>query len=249
MLKVLIVDDEQHAREMLNSALQMCQTESIVVGSAETVKDTLEKAKTLNPDIILLDINLPDGTGFDVIEQLENEHISIIFVTAYDNYAIKAFKFSAVDYLVKPIDVDELEVALERAKERKEKSNIGNKLRVLIDSMNNANPEDKKIVLRTHESIHIVKVCEIIHCKSDQNYTEFFLTQNRKFLVSRTIKEFDEILKDYSFFRSHQSHLININRISHFDKTDGGALVMEDRTNIPVSKRKRSELFDLFDSM
>lgn len=249
MLRILIVDDEAHAREMLNTALTICCLETEVVETAATVEEAVRKANALKPDLILLDINLPDGTGFDVLEKIVDKKISIIFVTAYDHFAVKAFKFSAVDYIVKPVDIDELEFAIERAKEQKETNDLGHKLKVLIDNMNNSGSEEKKIVLKTQESIHIVKVAEIIHCVSDQNYTEFYLVKNRKFLVSRTIKEFEDILKDYGFFRPHQSHIINVNRISHFDKTDGGALVMEDSTNVPVSKRKRSELFELFESM
>lgn len=249
MLQVLIVDDEEHAREMLHTALEICCSDTEVVGTAETVEEALQKSHSLKPDVILLDINLPDGSGFDVIKKLKEKSTSIIFVTAYDEYAIKAFKFSAVDYLVKPIDIDELETAIERAKTQKEQHDLGDKLKVLIDNMNNVGAEEKKMVLKTQESMHIIKVCDIIHCKADHNYTEFYLTRGRKFLVSRTIKEFEDALSDYAFFRPHQSHIINVNRISHFDKTEGGALVMEDATNIPVSKRKRSALFELFGRM
>lgn len=249
MLRTLIVDDEKHAREMLITALTICCIDTEVIGTAATVEDAVQKANVQKPDLILLDINLPDGTGFEVLDKIVDKKTSIIFVTAYDHYAVKAFKFSAVDYIVKPVDIDELEFAIEKAKEQKETNDLGHKLKVLIDNMNNSGSEEKKIVLKTQESIHIVKVGEIIHCISDQNYTEFYLTNKRKFIVSRTIKEFEAILRDYGFFRPHQSHIINVNRISHFDKTDGGALVMEDSTNVPVSKRKRSELFDLFERM
>ncbi len=249
MLKVLIVDDELHAREMLHTALSICCVETEVIGTAETVEEAVEKANSLKPDVILLDINLPDGSGFDVLEKVHDKKISVIFVTAYDEFAVKAFKFSAVDYIVKPVDIDELETSIERAKNTKETNDLGRKLKVLIDNMNNAGSEEKKIVLKTMESIHIVRVSEITHCVSDQNYTAFHLTKGRQFLVSRTIKEFEEILTPYGFFRTHQSHLINMNRISRFNKTDGGALVMEDNTNIPVSKRKRHELFEIFEKM
>lgn len=249
MLRVLIVDDEQHAREMLHTALTICCINTEVVGFAETVEEAVSKVNEIKPDVILLDINLPDGSGFDVLEKIHDKKVSVIFVTAYDEYAVKAFKFSAVDYIVKPVDVEELEMAIEKAKANKETNDLGHKLKVLIDNMNNAGSEEKKIVLKTMESIHIVRVSEIIHCVSDQNYTKFFLTKKRKFLVSRTIKEFEEMLSTYGFFRTHQSHLINMNRILRFDKTEGGAIIMEDESSVPVSKRKRSELFDLFEKM
>lgn len=249
MIRILIVDDEEHAREMLITALSICYVETEVIGTAATVEEAAEKVNSLKPDLILLDINLPDGTGFDVLDKLIDKKTLIVFVTAYDHYAVKAFKFSAVDYIVKPVDIDELESAIEKAKEQKETNDLGHNLQVLIDNMNNSSSEEKKIVLKTQESIHIVKVSEVIHCISDQNYTEFYLVNKRRFVVSRTIKEFEELLSDYGFFRPHQSHIINVNRISHFDKTDGGALVMEDGTNVPVSKRKRSELFELFENL
>jgi two-component system LytT family response regulator len=245
MYKTIIVDDEQPVREMLKTVLTTYCDKVSIVGSAVSVSSAFELFKSKTPDLILLDINLPDGTGFDLLEKIGNETPSVIFITAYNDYAIKAFRFSAIDYILKPINIDNLIHAIDKASESIENKNLSLKLQSFFENMN-SKPEDKKIVLKTQESIHIVKVKDIIRCEADHNYTTFYAVNGKKIVVSKTLKEFDDMLIEYGFFRTHQSHLININHVNSFQKNDGGYLIMVDNSNVPVSKRKREELLKLF---
>ncbi len=246
MLKTIIIDDELPARQML-STMAGTYCEGIkVVGTAGSVTAGLKEIAQKKPDLVLLDINLPDGSGFDLLDKLGDMKPLIIFITAYDEYAIKAFKFSAVDYLMKPVNVDELQKAVDKCSERKERDDLNAQLKILVQNFNDPAGENKKIILKTAECIHIVKVNEIIRCEADRNYTEFYLTDSKKILVSKSLREYDELLSGYGFFRSHQSHLININHIQRFEKADGGELVMADESRVPVAKRKRDELLQLF---
>ena len=245
-LKILIVDDEQPVREMLQKVVEVYCAGVEVCGSVASVKQGLEAIKKLKPDILFLDINLPDGSGFDLVNQPEADIPKTIFITAYDEYAIQAFRISAVDYILKPINIDELIAAVEKCKDQVERENLSDKLKVLVQNINNSKNDEKKIVLKTLESIYIVKVTDIVRCEADHNYTEFYLQSGEKLLVSKTLKEFETMLAGYGFLRTHQSHLINLNYIARFDKTDGGELVLTDNSRVPVSVRKRDELFELF---
>lgn len=249
MLRVLLVDDEENVRGMIASVLQSYCSDIELVGQAVSVVDAVSKINELNPELVLLDINLLDGSGFDVLKAFPKVPFSVIFVTAYDEYAIKAFKCNALDYILKPINIDELVDAIEKARENVANNNLGVKISSILDNLNNNSTDEKKIVLKTQESIHIVKVSTIIRCESFHNYTEFFIAGTKKLVVSRTLKEFENLLSEYGFFRVHQSHLININYISRFEKTDGGYLVLTDGSQVPVAKRKKEELMQLFERM
>ena len=245
-LRILIVDDEQPVQEMLEKVIADYCEGVEVCGTAGSVAQGIEQIRHLQPDILFLDINLPDGNGFDVLSGIEGKTPKTIFITAYDEYAIQAFRISAVDYILKPINIDELIAAVEKCKDQTERENLGEKLKVLVQNIDGAKPEDKKIVLKTQESIYIVKVTDIVRCESDHNYTEFYLNNGEKLLVSKTLKDFELLLSGYGFFRTHQSHLVNLNYIARFDKADGGELVLTNNSRVPVSVRKRDELFDLF---
>lgn len=244
-LRTLIIDDEAPVRNLINGIIQQYCEQAEVIATADGVNSGLAAIKKHKPDLVLLDIKLNDGTAFDLLKQLEDIKFAIIFITAYEKYAVNAFRFSAVDYIMKPIHIDELINAIRKASEKTEQQVLSQKLKNFFDNMNNK-PEDKKIVLKTSESIFIVKVADIIRCEADHNYTTFFLTNEKKVLVSKTLKDYDEMLYDYFFFRTHQSHLININHIVSFEKNDGGFLRMADGSSVPVSKRKREELLALF---
>jgi two-component system LytT family response regulator len=249
MLKLIIIDDEQPILSMLEGIVEQYCEGVEVLATANSVENGVKQIARLKPDIVFLDINLTDGTGFDLLNQLKEPFPMVVFITAYDEYAVKAFKFSAIDYVMKPININEIQAAIKKCSVKLEKDNLSEKLKTFMQNMDGANGEEKKIVLKTAESIHIVRVGEIIRCESDHNYTEFYLTENRKLLVSKTLKEFDDLLNEYGFFRTHQSHLVNVNFINRFDKADGGELVLSNKHRIPVSKRKRDELFELFEQM
>ena len=249
MLRVLIVDDEEHVRGMIVNILQSFCSDIEIVGQAEDVASSVSKIKDLNPELVLLDIKLPDGSGFDVLKAFSKVNFSVIFVTAYEEYAVKAFKCSALDYVLKPVNIDELVEAVEKARESVANKSLSKKISTFLDNLNNSSPDEKKIVLKTQESIHIVKVSTIIRCESFHNYTEFYISGAKKLVVSRTLKEYENLLSEFGFFRVHQSHLININCINRFEKTDGGYLVLTDGTQVPVAKRKKEELLQLFERL
>lgn len=244
-LRTLIVDDEAPIRELIGTILENYCEQAEVVGTAEGVASAIKAIKELQPDLVLLDVKLSDGTAFDLLQQLGEVNFLIIFITAFDSYAVNAFRFSAVDYIMKPINIDELTEAIRRAAETAEQKSMSANLKNFFENIN-SRPEDKKIVLKTQESIFIVRVADIIRCEADHNYTTFYLINGKKVLVSRTLKDYEEMLSDYYFFRTHQSHLININHIVSFEKNEGGYLRMADGSPVPVSKRKREELLELF---
>ena len=239
-IRTVIIDDETKARETINDMLNIYCSELEVIGQAHDVLSGIQLIKKLKPDLVFLDIKMPDGTGFDLLNRIEKKDFSLIFLTAFDEYAVKAFKFSAIDYLLKPLDPDELIAAINRVKLYRENDNEN--ISVLIDNLKSIKKDSKKLVLKTAESIFLVNISDILRCESTGNYTKFFLTEQKPVLVSRTLKEYDDILTEYSFFRVHQSHLVNLDHILRLDKADGGTLIMSDNKSVPVSTRKKESL-------
>ncbi len=246
MINTIIIDDEQKARETIADILKLYCTNVNIIAQAEDVKSGIEAISQNKPDLVLLDIKMPDGSGFDLLKQLKIIDFKIIFITAYEEYAIKAFKFSALDYILKPIDPEELIKAIEKAGQSFNQENINLKLDAFYSNIENISKEVKKIVLYTFESIYIVNVQDIIRCESDRNYTYFYFIDGKKLFVSKTLKEFDEILNEYGFFRPHQSHLVNMNYIHRYEKHGGSYLIMKDNSKIPVASRKKNQLLELF---
>ncbi|MCK9300835.1 MAG: LytTR family DNA-binding domain-containing protein [Bacteroidales bacterium] len=244
-LRTLIIDDEAPARELLAGILENYCHRTELIGFADGVQNGLTAIKSLKPDLVLLDINLEDGNAFDLLREFNEIPFALIFVTAYENYALNAFRFSAVDYIMKPVNIDDLVKAVQKAADKLEQASLGLKLKNFFDNLN-SKPEDKKIVLKTQESIHIVKLSDIIRCEADHNYCTFYFVNGKKIVVSRNLGEFEEMLNGLFFFRTHQSHLININHILSFEKNEGGYLKMADNSSVPVSKRKKEELLELF---
>jgi len=241
-MRVVIVDDEPNARQVVRNILEQYSKTVEVVGEANNVKEGVKILNELKPDLALLDIRMPDGTGFDILKNVEKLDFHFVFVTAYEEYAIKAIKQSALDYILKPINTNELLAAVEKAELAKPQENeLTNKLNTLNDNQN-LKPEDRKLVLNTQESIHYIKVSDIISCTADKNYTEINIIDSRKLVISKTLKDVEEMLSGCGFFRSHQSHLINLQYISHYEKGLGGTIIMTDKSRIPVSSRKK-ELF------
>jgi len=239
--KALVVDDEIRARRAIVKIIKGNCSNISTIGEAEDVKSGFEAILEQKPDIVFLDIKMPDGTGFDLLKQFPKISFKVIFLTAFDQYAISAFKFSPVDYILKPVDPEILIDSINRAINDINKGSVNIKLDTLLANIE----RKKKIVLNTHESIFVADIKDIIRCESDQNYTTFFLIDGRKLMVSKIIKEYDEMLSDCGFLRVHQSHLINIDYIDHYEKTEGGYLVMKNHAQIPVSKRKKEYLLSI----
>ena len=246
-MKIIIIDDEARARKSIADILKLCPQNVNLVAEAENVATGIKAISKYNPDLVLLDINMPDGTGFELLKKMDNVNFKIIFITAYEEFAIKAFEFSAIDYILKPVDPKKLFDAINKAYQLVEQENINLKLNALFANLENSASENKKLVLKTAEKIFIVNTNDIIRCESDGGYTQFYFLHGKKIMVSRNLKEFEDILDGYGFYRIHQSHLINIKYIDHYSKAEGGAVVMKDNSFLPVSRRKKESFLKLLE--
>ena len=240
MIKALVIDDEQNGRNTLIGMLNSHCPEIEVIGQANSVKTGVELVNELQPNLIFLDIEMPDGTGFDLLSQLNSLDLEVVFVTAFEKYAVRAFQFSAIDYILKPINPALLKTAVEKAK----KAKSVDELRLKIDALLGNSEKLEKIVLPTAEGTYIVKIENIIRCLADNNYTIFYLNDGNNITVSKTLKEYSETLENHNFFRTHQSHLINLEYVERFVNTDGGYLVMKGGDQVVVSRRRKKLLMD-----
>lgn len=236
-LNTLIIDDEKQARNSLRSDLIKHEDAITLLGEADSVETAVKLINDKKPDLVFLDINLGDGSGFNVLEKTEFKNFKTIFVTAYDQYAIKAFKVSALDFLLKPVDLDELAEAINKAKSIITPNTSEEQIKVFREIK--VNNSEKKIVLKELDAVHIVKVNDLIACEASGIYTTFYINNNKQIVVSKNLKEYEEILEPYGFLRVHNSFLINANKIEKFEKNDGGFLIMEGGQRVPVSQRKK----------
>ncbi|AXT62747.1 DNA-binding response regulator [Aquimarina sp. AD10] len=247
MLTAIIVEDMPDALQLLKSDLQANHPEIKIVDTAQSVVEAAKSLRNTEPDILFLDIMLGDGTGFDVLEIFPELKSKIIFVTASDEYAIRAFKFAAIDYVLKPYSNEELAQAIAKAKKQIQPNK--ERLNILKDTLSAPEQKPDKISLHTLDKIIIVSLDDIIRCESDSNNTIFYLQDGQKIFVTKTLKYFADMLKNYQFLRVHQSHLVNLQCISAFIKTDGGYLMLKNGENIPVSVRKKNEVMEILDQL
>lgn len=243
----ILVDDIPAALKLLENDILQKHPTIHIIGKADSVVSTAKLLRKQEPDILFLDIMLGDGTGFDVLEIFPNLRSKIIFVTASDEYAIRAFKFAAIDYVLKPYSDEDLNSAIEKAKLHIQPAK--EQLSVLKDSITTPNQRPKKISLHTLDKIVVVDLDDIVRCQSDNNYTQFFFQDGSKILVTKTLKSFSDMLKNYQFLRVHQSHLVNVKYVKAFIKSDGGYLVLKDKNTVPVSVRKRAEVIDALNTI
>ena len=248
-MKVVLIDDEPLARQTLAALLNSQLPQLQIVGEAGAVSEAVRVIQETQPELVFLDVDLKDGSGFDVLNLLKPIQFKLIFITAHQEYAMKAIKFSALDYILKPVSTDELVAAVNRVNSEFKEKNQQLKLDAFFNHYQGVEGEGKKIVLKTSESIHIVNIQHIVRCEADNNYTTFFTVEGEKIIISKGLKEYEDLLSGYGFFRVHQSHLINLNYISRFDKKDGGFVVLTDKTQVPVSQRKRQQLFEIFEHL
>jgi len=246
MRKVLIIDDENRTRDLISKMIDSFGLDVETIPEGENVASGIAAIKKHKPDIVFLDIQMPDGTGFDVIQAIEEKTFEIIFITAHEEFAIKAIKFSALDYLLKPVDTTELRNSLEKAL-----TTIETRSDSQFDALQkNIQPNEKRrLVLKTQESVHVVELDQIIRCEADRNYTSFFLLENKKILVSKTLKEYETLLSGHNFLRVQQSHLVNIDYVDRYDKKNGGAVVMKDGSEVPLSPAKRELFFKRLENL
>lgn len=240
-IKAIIIDDEKNGRENLANTLLKYFPGIMVVAEADSALVGIEAIQKHAPDLVFLDIEMPDGNGFKVVEFFSDPPFDVIFVTAYDHYAIQAIRFSALDYILKPINILELRSAINRFGQRKKRDQ-----RVLGQFLQNAESAlpEKKIALATGDKIEFCKIGQIIRCQSDGNYTNFYFVDAPTLLVSKTLNDFEEILDGYGFIRTHKAHLVNLMFVRSYHKNDGGYLKMTDSTSVPVSRRKKEEILE-----
>jgi two-component system, LytTR family, response regulator len=239
MLTIAIIEDDKYSIEVVKTLLLSQYTDAKIF-TANSIETGINLFRNLTPDIALLDVELPDGLIFELLKQLNTIPFKIIFISGFNKYAIDAIKFSALDYLLKPIIPDELIATIQKAVESKEATNE-NEVKLIMNNFD-ANKQDKKLILKTSECVHIPRLDSIIRCEADWNYTTFYLTDKKKIMVTKAIKEYEELLGEYNFVRVHQSHLVNLQKVDHFDKRDGGTLFLVDGSNVPVSSRKKQQL-------
>ncbi|PBQ31241.1 DNA-binding response regulator [Sphingobacteriaceae bacterium] len=244
MIKTLIIEDEQKSREMLAGIIQKNCPELSVVGLATNVKEGVEMIESLHPELVFLDISMPDGSGFDLLEKVPGQKFELIFATASDQHAIRAIKYSACDYLLKPIDIDELKIAVDKVV--KKKSSIPNmeNLQFLIQQLKRSDENFQKITLPTGNAYEIVNIKDIVRCEADGSYTTFYLSDKRKLMISAGLKHYEELLPEGDFIRVHHHHLINMNHVIRFLKEDGGYAIMSDGSKIEISRRKKEAFME-----
>lgn len=243
MIKAILIDDEKNCRETLSAMLQSYCPQVTILAQCKSVAEGIPAIHNLKPDILFLDVEMPNATGFDLLEQVGKIDFEVIFTTAHDHYALKAFKYSAMDYLLKPINGEDLVNALARFEKKSNKDDSSMQLNLLLANLKNLKTNVSKIALPTSDGLNLVDVQDIIRLEADGNYTSF-ITGKGTHLVSKSLKEYDELLSDNNFLRVHQSHLINLNYAKKYVRGDGGYVVMQDGTSVPVSVRKKHEVLE-----
>lgn len=249
MLKAIIVDDELHCVETLEFQLQRLAHKVQVLAKFNRPQDAIEFIKTQEFDLLFLDIEMPGMNGFELLSQIENFNFKVIFTTAYDQYAIKAIKYSALDYLLKPIDEEELATAINTYVDNKLENEDAKSYKFLLDIIKNPGAIKSKVALPTSEGLEFIEIDTIIRCQSESNYTHFFLADGTKYLICRTLKEVEAILTPNGFIRLHQSHLVNPKYMRKYIRADGGFVVMSDGAELAVSKTKKDYILELFNSI
>jgi two-component system, LytTR family, response regulator len=249
MITAIIIDDDSNLRDGLRGLLSFYAPEIKIIGEAEDVTSGVVVMDKLKPQVVFLDIQLNDGTGFDVLEQIAQKNgkttSHIVFITAHEEYAIKAFRFSALDFLLKPIDPDELEIVIGKIKNVLEKNDSYAHIDLLLENIRKKVDNFKRIALTTADGIHLFEVSDIIRCEGEDNYTTFYIKNNKPVIVSKTLKEYEELLSEYGFERIHQRHLINLAYLKSYVKKEGGFVVMADNAQLPISARKKERLQEL----
>lgn len=248
MLRAVIIDDVDSIRIKNTELIREYCPNVRIMAEAVDVKSGVEIIKKFLPDLVFLDVEMPDGTGFDLLQQLKPIHFRVIFITGFQDFAIKAFRFSAIDYLLKPVDPTDLVEAVNKAEESINKEALELKFGTLFTNIER--PKNlQKLILKTNDKLYSINVQDIVNCESDKNYTTFYFIDGLKLVVSTTLKEYETLLSPHGFFRSHQSHLINMLYFDHFIKADGGTIVMKNKTTIPLASRKKEEFMTLLDSL
>ena len=248
-LRAVIVEDEKHSRETLKNLLEEFCVDIEVIGLAGSVTEAVEMIKSKQPDVIFLDIELQTGTGFDVLEQVSHLNFEVIFTTAFEQYAIKAVKFSSLDYLLKPIDIEELQRDVNKAQVKKNQMVYKKQLETLMLNLKQKKPQLNKICLSTSDGFEFIEVNHILYCKAEGSYTAFILKNSEKLLVSKHLKEYENLLLEQDFMRVHNSFLINLKEVKKYVKSDGGYIVMNNGDIANISRTKKDDFIQVMSSL
>ncbi|MBK6331797.1 MAG: response regulator transcription factor [Bacteroidetes bacterium] len=246
-MRVIIVDDEITSSQVLDKLIQHYLPMLQVIAICNKPADAIEKIAELNPDLVFMDIELPGMTGFDILEKINPIHFNIIFTTAHSQYGIKAIQFSAIDYLLKPINIDELKQAVARVSNYMSQNHSLERIKILLENIQllHSNNPFNRIALPTNEGLKFVYTNDIVRCMSSNNYTYIFFKNGEKILISKTLKEVENIFSTHSFCRVHNSHLVNTQYIKKFIKSDINTIIMTDGAEVEVSRRKKDELLKI----
>ncbi|HNB80537.1 MAG TPA: LytTR family DNA-binding domain-containing protein [Chitinophagaceae bacterium] len=245
MIKALIIDDEQNSIDMLEWLLKTYCPDVEILHTCNSAEEGIHALRKHEPDIVFLDIEMPKMNGFDMLEAIGTPPFEIVFITAYDHFAVRAFRYAALNYLLKPVDPDELMKTIQRLKEKKS-SPSGDQLQLLFQNLLNKENKVDRIALSTGDGLVFVQTRDICYCQAESNYTRVVMADGQRMMVARTLKDIDDTLAGKDFFRVHHSYLVNINHISRFVKGDGGYIVMPDKTEITIARSKRDDFFRLF---
>jgi len=248
-MKILLVDNEREIRLVLKDMVNAWCNGQHQVKEADGVASGIAAINSFQPDIVLLDVEMNDGTGFDLLRQLSNPSFQLIFTTAHNQYAIQAIRFSAIDYLLKPIDPVELNNSLQKAKENISNKTMQQQLAVLMQQLGNKNEPEKQIVIKDIDKTYFIKMNDILYCEAEGSYAKFYLCNSEPIFVSRNLRYYEELLAPAGFIRTHHSCLVNPAKIKIYDrKTDSGTLVLEGGYTVPVSQRKKDFVLQLLEN-
>jgi two-component system, LytTR family, response regulator len=247
-MKILLVDNEKEVRELLKDLIAAVAPGIHELQEADGVASGLQKINSFKPDIVFLDVEMGDGSGFDLLNKIPHPGFQLIFTTAHNQYAIQAFKCSAIDYLLKPVDITELENSLQKADANISNSNLNKQLAVLMQQLNHKDAVDRQIVLKDIETSYFVKISEILYCEAEGSYTRFHLSNNSPIIISKNLSTYEDLLGPYGFIRTHHSYLVNPQHIKMYDKTDGGSLVLDNGNIVPISHRKKDYVMHILEN-
>lgn len=243
-MKAILVDDENGSRESLALLLEKYCPQVQVLAKADSMTSALTAIQKYEPELVFLDIEMPNGSGFDLLEKIKDIDFDVVFITAYDHYAIRAIKFSAVDYLLKPVDPEDLKHAVKRVEEKRlSKKSLGDKYKTLLSNVK-SETKLKKVAIPDGDGLVFISLTDIIRCDSDGNYTYFILNNGKKIMSSRTLGEYEEMFEGENFFRVHRSHLVNLDHVKKYIKGEGGYVVLSDNSQVEVSRRKKIEFLE-----
>jgi two-component system LytT family response regulator len=241
MLKAILIDDEQSGLNALQQKILKHCPQVQIISVCDDPHKGLEAIEALQPNLVFLDIEMPVMNGFTLLQKLIYKNFELIFVTAYDHYAIKAIRYSAIDYLVKPVEIDDLKNAVNRVIEKRNDVTPNHQLELLLENMMIEKTKFKRLAIPTGEGLQFIKIDDIIYLEASVNYTKFYLEKNLKYTVSKTLKEFEDMLPEHTFLRIHNSYIINKNCVTKYIRGEGGRVILTNGTSLDVSKRKKTE--------